>query len=98
MSEDKEGRLVLSRWQREYEKDEAKAEALEDRMKKSLAAAIKSQQQQVAREFQESSRIDPTGERALEEIKRTMRNISMDDTSWGDEITGLEERPWESDS
>lgn len=89
--EDPRHKAAINRWVRESERKEAKAEALEGSLKKALAAAIKRDKQKVAREFMESKEKDPTGRRALEEMNEAQKNLMMNESNWGSEITGEEE-------
>lgn len=90
-NDDPQAAAVIDKYRRQYERDEAKAEALEDKMTKSLAAALRRDQQRLAKEFMYSKDVDPTGRRALDQQTDAQRDLMMRDDNWGDEVTGDED-------
>ena len=82
---------TLERYRRKYDAEEAKFEAMEEKVREGLAAALRKKGDTAAKEFIEYSRSNRSYEdrRVIEE---TMRGgNSMNETTWGDDITGEEE-------
>lgn len=65
------GKHVIEKFRRDYERDEAKAESLEENMKKGLADALKRHGDKVAKEFMRSKN-EGRGEDNAIRIKKIM--------------------------
>lgn len=92
-----DGQGTIEKYRRDYERDEVKEEAMKSKMQKALAAAIKRDKQQISREALEAKK-SGAAEKAFEEIRNELeRGTRMNETYWGDEVTGFEDRPWERD-
>jgi len=86
-------RNVIDRYERAYEKDRLKEEALKENMTKSIAAILKKgSADKVAKEFMESGR-SGSGMADRQNILDTIaRGTGMDEFNWGSEVTGESER------
>lgn len=90
-NEEAKGRATIERFERDRERDKAKVEALKEQATKGLAAAIKKKGEKVAEEFIEARKVDPTGSKAIENMNEARKDLLINDTYWGNEVTGEEE-------
>jgi len=91
-------RNVIDRYERAYEKDRLKEEALKENMTKSIAAILKKnpgpggKADRISKEFMESGR-SGSGTADRQNILDTVsRGTGMDEFNWGSEVTGEYER------
>jgi hypothetical protein len=88
-------KATLSKFERAYERDKAKAEALEEKMKEGLANALKKEENQKGLQKQfaddlERMRSDPMGAPRQKNIRGFADDLEPDPT-------GYEKYPWQED-